>query len=177
MWTLQLEMTFYATLVGLLQLGELKRYLLYWESLLATSLCICPTLDAMQSTHGEAAWDPIAMAVRHLMLLDSIPLFAVGFMLYMIKTKTGRQWQNIPGVLVPADIFHTMDHGKLNPLATALTIGFVTASADGRVPLLRFKPLVYVSTISYALYLCHDNLGCALIYRLDQAGVPPQLCF
>jgi peptidoglycan/LPS O-acetylase OafA/YrhL len=43
--------------------------------------------------------------------------------------------------------------------------------------MLRFRPLLYVSTISYALYLCHNNLGCALIHRFDQAGVPPQLCF
>ncbi len=54
-WTLQIEMTFYATLVGQLQLSGLKRCFLGWGSLLAMSLCICPTLDAMQSTHGEAA--------------------------------------------------------------------------------------------------------------------------
>ncbi len=177
MWTLQIEMTFYTTLVCLFQFGGLKRYFLGWGTLLVMSLCICPTLDGMQSTHGEAAWFPFAMAVRHLMLLDYIPLFAIGFMLYMIKTKTGRQWQNILGVLVAAGIFHTIDHGKHNPLATALIIGLVTACAYGRVPLLRFKPLIYVSTISYALYLCHNNLGCALIYRFDQAGLPPQLCF
>ncbi len=117
------------------------------------------------------------MAVSHLMLLDYIRLFTVGFMLYMIKTQTGRQWQNILGVLVAAGIFHTIDHGKHNPLAIALIIGLVTASVYGRVPPLRFKPLVDVSTISYALYLCHNNLHCALIYRSNQAVAPPQLGF
>ncbi|MEE2938377.1 MAG: hypothetical protein VYA84_20510 [Planctomycetota bacterium] len=34
-----------------------------------------------------------------------------------------------------------------------------------------------MSTISYGLYLCRNNLGGALIYRLHQAGVPPQQCF
>jgi peptidoglycan/LPS O-acetylase OafA/YrhL len=42
---------------------------------------------------------------------------------------------------------------------------------------LRLKPLLFVSTISYALYLCHNNIGCALIYRLDHNGYPPQICF
>lgn len=55
MWTPQIEMTFCAKLVGLFQLSELKRYFLGRGSLLAICLCICQTLNAMQSTHDEAA--------------------------------------------------------------------------------------------------------------------------
>jgi peptidoglycan/LPS O-acetylase OafA/YrhL len=111
------------------------------------------------------------------MLLDFVPLFAIGFLLYMIKTDTGKRWQNIVGIILAAGVFHSIDHGKHNPVATALIIGLVTACAYGKVPFLRLKPLVYVSTISYALYLCHNNLGCALMHRFDQSGIPPQICF
>jgi peptidoglycan/LPS O-acetylase OafA/YrhL len=141
------------------------------------SLFVCPTLDSMHATHGSAAWFGLATAVRRLLLLDFVPLFAIGFLLYMIKTDTGKRWQNILGILVAAGVFHSIDHGKHNPVATALIIGLVTLSAYGKVPPLRLRPLVYVSTISYALYLCHNNLGSALIHCLDQAGVPPQICF
>lgn len=177
MWTLQIEMMFYATLVVLFRIGGLKRYFLGWGTLLAISVTLCPALDAMASVHGEAGWFAAATAIRRVMLLDFVPLFAIGFMLYMIKTGTGKRWQNIVGILIAASVFHTIDHGKHNPVATALIIGLVTMSAYGRVPMLRLKPLVYVSTISYALYLCHNNLGCALIHRFDHAGVPPILCF
>ncbi|MEM8671865.1 MAG: acyltransferase [Planctomycetota bacterium] len=176
MWTLQIEMMFYVTLVILFRIGALKRYFIGWGTLLALSLCVCPTLDAMQTTHEHATWFATATAVRRIMLLDFIPLFAIGFLLYMITTGTGRKWQNMVGILIAAAVFHSIDHGKHNPLATALIIGLVAASAYGKVPLLRFKPLLYVSTISYALYLCHNNLGCALMHRFDQAGVPPQIC-
>lgn len=177
MWTLQIEMMFYATLVILFRIGALRRYFLGWGTLLALSLLVCPTLDSMETLHGSSGWFAAATGIRRIMLLDFVPLFAIGFLLYMIKTNTGRRWQNIAGILVAAAVFHSIDHGKHNPAATALIIALVTLSAYGRVPILRFGPLVYVSTISYALYLCHNNLGCAVIDRFDRFGLPPQICF
>ncbi|MDA8744933.1 acyltransferase [Rubripirellula amarantea] len=177
MWTLQIEMMFYATLVIMFRLGALRRYFVGWGSLLIASLIVCPSLDALAVSHGEAGWFITASTIRRLMLLDFVPLFAIGFMLYMIKTGVGKKWQNLLAMTVAAAVFHSIDHGKHNPAATVAIIGLVTACAYGRVPVLRFKPLVYVSTISYALYLCHNNLGSALIYRFDQAGIPPLACF
>lgn len=177
MWTLQIEMMFYVTLVTMFKLGALKRYFIGWGTLLTLSLLVCPTLDSLAGTHSSAAWFGLATGIRRLMLLDFVPLFAMGFLLYMIKTETGKRWQNILGIVIAAGVFHSIDHGKHNPVATALIIGLVTLSAYGKVPILRLKPLVYISTISYAIYLCHNNLGCAVIHCFDRAGVPPQLCF
>ena len=177
MWTLQIEMMFYVTLVVMFKIGALRRYFVGWGTLLALSLAVCPTLDSLAAIHGNSAWFGVATSLRRLMLLDFVPLFAIGFLLYMIKTGTGKRWQNIVGILIAAGVFHSIDHGKHNPAATALIVGLVTLSAYGKVPPLRLRPLVYVSTISYALYLCHNNLGCALIHCLDQGGIPPQICF
>jgi peptidoglycan/LPS O-acetylase OafA/YrhL len=177
MWTLQIEMMFYITLVILFQIGALRRYFIGWGSLLLMSAIVCPLLDSMAAVHEGSAWFLVATAFRRLMLLDFIPLFAIGFGLYMIKTKTGNFWHNLIGMLIAAIVFHSIDHGKHNPLATALIIGLVAACAYGRVPLLRIRPLIYISTISYAIYLCHNNLGCFVIHRLDQSGYPPIVAF
>lgn len=177
MWTLQIEMMFYATLVILFKTGMLHRYFIGWGSLLICSVVFCPALDALAANHGSAGWHVAATAVRQLMLLDFVPLFAIGFLLYMIKTGIGKKWQNSLGIAVAVFVFHCIDHGKHNPAATVLIIGLVAACAYGKVPPLRFRPLIYVSTISYALYLCHNNLGSALIYSFNQAGVPPLVCF
>lgn len=176
MWTLQIEMMFYVTLVVLFKIGALRRYVWGWGTLLLLSLVCCPLLDAMAPVHGTSAWYGFATAIRRLMLLDFVPLFAIGFLLYMIKTGTGPLWQNSLGILIAAGVFHSIDHGKHNPVATALIIALVTLSAYGKVPLLRLRPLVYISTISYAIYLCHNNLGCVLIDCLDSGGVPPVIC-
>ncbi len=177
MWTLQIEMMFYGTLVVLFKIGALRRYFLGWGTLLTLSLLVCPALDAMAPSHSNSGWFAAGTMLRRVMLLDFVPLFAIGFLLYMIKTDSGRKWQNILGILAAAAVFHSIDHGRHNPVATALIIGLITMSAYGRVPILRLKPLVYVSTISYAIYLCHNNLGCAMIHRFDQLGIPPQICF
>ena len=177
MWTLQIEMMFYVTLVVMFKVGALDRYFRGWGFLLALSVVLCPLLDSVAATCGEMPWFVAATVVRRLMLLDFVPLFAIGFLLYMIKTDVGKKWQNILGILVAAAVFHTIDHGKHNPVATIMIIALVTACAYGRVPVLRFKPLIYISTISYAIYLCHNNLGCAVIHRFDQAGVPPLVSF
>ncbi|MEM6468820.1 MAG: acyltransferase [Planctomycetota bacterium] len=177
MWTLQIEMMFYFLLVVLFRYGGLKHYFAGWGSLLAFSLVLCPWLDTCEIQSGGTAWFAAMTAVRRLLLLDFVPLFAMGFLLYMIKTKTGTMWKNVAGILAAAFVFHSIDHGKHNPAATALILGLVTLSAYGKVPPLRFRPLVFVSTISYALYLCHNNLGCVLIHRLDHGGYPPVVCF
>ncbi len=176
MWTLQVEMMFYVTLVVMYRIGALRHYFIGWGTLLALSATVCPALDAMQATHGGTGWFALATSFRRLMLLDLVPCFAIGFLLYMIKTGVGARWQNIAGIVVAAVVFHSIDHGKHNPVATVMIIGLVTACAYGKVPPLRYAPLVYISTISYALYLCHNNLGCAIMRRLEEGGVPSIAC-
>ena len=176
MWTLQVEMMFYVVLVCLFCYGGLKRYWIGWGSLLAASAIVCPTLDAMKESYSGNTLFVIGTGVRHLMVLDFVPMFMIGFLLYMIKTGVGRRWHNVAGIVAAVAVFHCIDHGKHNPVATVLIIGLVTMAAWGKIPLLRLKPFAYVSTISYAVYLCHNNLGCVLMHTFDHAGVPPIAC-
>ncbi|WP_083904808.1 acyltransferase family protein [Rhodopirellula sp. SWK7] len=176
MWTLQVEMMFYVLLVALMRFGGLRNYFVGWGVLLFGSLTLCPTLDMLQSSYGSTTWFAVGTAVRHLLALDFVPMFAIGFLLYQIKTNAGRLGLNLAGIVVAATIFHCIDHGKHNPAATALITAVVAAAAWGSMPLLRFRPLVYISGISYAVYLCHNNLGCVLMNTFDQAGVSPVAC-
>nr|WP_261344785.1 acyltransferase [Neorhodopirellula pilleata] len=176
MWTLQVEMLFYAVLTVLYCWGGLKHYWVGWGGLLAASLILCPTLDALKATYADTFGFACATAVRQLLVLDYIPMFAIGFLLYMIKTGVGRFRNNVIGIAISVLVFHCIDHGKHNPVATILIIAMVTMAAWGRIPILRLKPFVYISTISYALYLGHNNLGCVLMYAFNRAGVPANLC-
>ncbi len=176
MWTLQIEMMFYATLVGLFRLGGLRRYFIGWGSLLTLSLLFCPLLDSVPADLASTSWFSLATALRRLFLLDFVPLFAIGFLLYAIQTSVGSRWKNIAGIAVAVAVFHAIDHGKHNPLATLLIIGIVVMAAKGLIAPLRFKPLVFVSTISYSLYLCHNNLGSAVMHHFNHLGVPSVVC-
>ncbi len=177
MWTLQVEMMFYGLLTLLFVGGLLRRPIWTWSILLALSLLVCRWVDAQPATSLEgsllASW---AIAVRGLLLLDFIPLFAIGFMLYLLRTRQGSSITSLIVLIAGAAVFHHIDHGKHNPAATVLIVATVALASMGKIPPLRIRPLVFVSTISYALYLCHNNLGCALIHHFDRAGLPSVAC-
>ena len=175
MWTLQIEMLFYGILTTLFVSGALRRPLITWSVLAGLSLLVCPWHDAaLQSGGSSAALAAVGLA-RRMLLLDFIPLFAIGFLLYMIHSQRQPAWKCVLGILTAATVFHLIDHGKHNPLATALIIGLVTMCAYGKVPVLRLPVFVFISTLSYPLYLFHNNIGCAVIHRFDTMGVPPVL--
>lgn len=178
MWTLQIEMLFYGLLVTLFATGfctgeSTRRNLIGWGVVLAASLTMCRGLDGLSGTSGDAGWVAAATSIRHLLILDHAPLFAIGYFIYMIRTAVGPRWVNVAGIVAAAGVFHAIDHGKHNPAATVLIVALVGAAAYGRVPPLRVRPLMYLSTISYALYLTHNNLGCVVIERMQRLNAPP----
>ena len=180
MWTLQIEMLFYGLLVGVYFLTRrMERAVYGWAPVLMLSAVLCPHLDGQGPAAAGETWFQIATGIRRLLVLDFAPLFVIGSMIYMIKVGQNARRRRLHQTLliVAAFIFHSIDHGKHNPLATALLIALVTAAGYGRLPILRIKPLVFISTISYAVYLCHNNLGTVLIHTFDQSGVRPQICF
>src|SRR6056297_126086 len=177
MWTLQVEMLFYLILTSLFVSGALRRPVITWGLLVLISLCVCPLHDGWKVAGETGLVFQSVGLLRRLLLLDYIPLFAIGFLLYMIKTEQGPRWRNLAGIGLAVFVFHMIDHGKHNPVATALIIALVTLSAYGKIPLLRMRVFVIISSISYALYLFHNNLGCVFIHRFDQAGVPPVVAF
>ncbi|MEM6979652.1 MAG: acyltransferase, partial [Planctomycetota bacterium] len=158
------------------RVGGLKHYFVGWGLVVALSYVLCPSLDSMAATQSERWWFAAASGLRQCFVLDFAPLFAIGFLLYQFKTRVGSRWQNVIAMLVSAWVFHQIDHGKHNPAATALIVGVVAMAAYGKIPVLRWQPIMLISTISYPLYLCHNNIGCVLMHTFDGVGVPPWLC-
>ena len=106
-----------------------------------------------------------------------MPLFAMGILLNEIKMERGNWKLNAAGILFSAMVFHLIDVRGHNPAATVTLFGLLGFSAYGKVPLLRIKPLVFVGTISYSLYLFHNNLGTLLLHQLESMGIAPFVCF
>jgi peptidoglycan/LPS O-acetylase OafA/YrhL len=109
------------------------------------------------------------------MILEYLPLFTVGILLNEIRSQRGSLSCNGLGIVASLAVFHYVDRFNHNPLASAVLCVLLVFSAYGKVPFLRFRPLVFISTISYALYLMHNNLGCVFIYHVNRAGLPPWL--
>lgn len=176
-WTLQVEVLFYAALLVMYCCGGLEQPLrtLLWY----LAICVVGThwLEGITAELAGTVEAGRAALLQELLLLPYLPLFAMGILLYQIRRRAGNRLWNGLGIAAAVAVFHWIDHRDHNPAATLLFLGLLAGAAWGVVPPLRWKPLVFVSSISYSLYLLHHNLGTAFIYYLNQAGVPSLLCF
>ncbi len=175
-WTIQVEMLFYGIILVLFLTGALDKPLRTIAVLVTFSLVGCLCMDYMASINPDAYGLSFLTFFRGLLILDYLPLFAIGMLLHEIYSGRSGRWANIGGVVFSAIVFHVIDDHGHNPVVTIGFIGLLTASAYGKLPVLRLKPFVFISTISYALYLMHNNLGCVLIYYMNHAGIHPLVC-
>ena len=172
-WTLQVEILFYGLLLLMFVSGALATPLRTVFFLLSLSAVTCGCIQYLHTLSHAPSWLLGLEQFRELMILEYLPLFTMGILLNEIKNKRGSWWGNAIGILASAIVFHAIDRHHHNPAATLILFTLLAMSAYGRVPVLRFRPLVFISSISYALYLLHNNLGCVFIYHLNQAGISP----
>ena len=174
-WTLQVEVLFYGMILMMFMTGALEKPFRTVMALLALSLVTCTSINFLSGR----AHDPLLLGwmtlCRDVMILEYLPLFTIGILLNEIRCQRGKFSLNALGILASLTVFHLVDRFDHNPVASLVLFVLLAFSAYGKVPLLRFKPLVFVSTISYALYLLHNNLGCVFIYHVNQAGLSPLL--
>jgi len=130
----------------------------------AVGVCLasCLFFDWHFVHRPESIWNQRFAFVENLFFMRNLPLFAMGILLNEIRSGRGKVWKHSFGIMISALVFHAVDLRDHTPAATALLFGM-------------FKPLLFISTISYSLYLFHNNAGCALIAWLESMGVGPQI--
>ena len=170
-WTLQVEILFYGILLALFVTGSLNTPVRTMVSVLALAIAVCLPVKLSWVAGGPTY--ELFKTLDAVLILTYMPLFFIGILLNEIKNDRGSKWANIVGIIFSASVFHLLDTHDHNPAATLLMVGLLAFSAYGKVPFLRLRPLVFISAISYSLYLLHNNLGCTIIYHLNQNGVNP----
>jgi peptidoglycan/LPS O-acetylase OafA/YrhL len=174
-WTLQVEVLFYGMILLMFMTGALQRPLRTVLYLLALSLVMCTSINFLSAGSHDAGLLAGMILCREVMILEYLPLFTIGILLNELRCRRGHPVGYALGILASLCVFHLIDRHDHNPLASMILLGLLACSAWGKLPILRFRPLVFISTISYALYLLHNNLGCVFIYHVNQAGLPPWL--
>jgi peptidoglycan/LPS O-acetylase OafA/YrhL len=165
-WTLQVELLFYMILLTWFSLGAFRRPLVLTWTMLAVIICVCLPMKYSWIASGSLAF-ATASALESVLILPTLPLFLIGLLLNERRCGRG-SWLAIGSAIVGCGaVFHLVDQRGFNPAATALFTVLLGLSAYGRLPVLRFKPIVFVAGISYSLYLLHNNLGSTLIFHLD----------
>ena len=172
-WTLQVEMLFYVFLMSLFVFGLLEKPVRTMMVAVGGCLFLGMAITGFKQYYPESIWNGRFRIIEELFFIRQLPLFAMGILLNEIRCGRGNRWALWGGICAAATVFHVIDLRGHNPAATVLMFGLLTASAFRMVPILRWKPLVYISFISYALYLVHNNLGSSLMKQMENFGVAP----
>ena len=161
-WTLEVELLFYAGMLGLFMTRSLHRIHLALVVLIGLKL----TYHVAASFGVTLSW-----TVSRLLILNFIPWFALGICVHQTVTAMSR-----PGAacwvtaLAALGCIGFVDGWILS--ATALLLAsLVWGAAAGRLPWLGHPVLAYFGTISYTLYLLHENIGWVVLRESMARGL------
>jgi peptidoglycan/LPS O-acetylase OafA/YrhL len=156
-WTLTIELAFYAIMFAVYltkQLGRIDSILFGWIAL----KWLWWAVPALSWTLG-------------LLLIQAyVPFFAIGIASYLVFAGRRTVAQIAPLVvfaLATVGVIDGLDHLAVAVLVAGLFLGF----ANRKLGWLGWGPLAWLGTISYTLYLLHENIGFTLQKALQGAGM------
>ena len=164
-WTLEVEMLFYCGMLLLYRLGRLNQIHQVLLSLLALRL----TYFVLEREFGiDLPW-----TIFRLLILNYVPWFSLGISICLITRRNGHgEWRQ-PALTAACAIMTLLIVGSLFLAGLAIVFGaLVFLAANNLTVLLRHPILVWLGSITYPLYLLHENIGWSLQLRLSALGVP-----
>lgn len=164
-WTLEVELLFYSGMFLLYRMNCLTWVHRFLLGLLLLRL----TYYLLEHQFGLS----LPWIIFRLLILQYIPWFALGISVYLVIHRNGR------GAFWPSARTAALAIATLwiceSIFAACLAVIFfavVFLAANRKLSILRFWPFVWLGTISYPLYLLHENIGWAVLLRLRTFGVP-----
>lgn len=163
-WTLTVELGFYASILFLWMTGATRR-LEYW-------------LIAWLGLRWFWLLMFVDMPERIIMLtvLRFVPFFVIGMALGRIWNGQRRWTQQVHVLgfaMLTLAMFETWDI----VLAGAILIAIFSAMMTGRLRWICARPLLWVGSISYSLYLVHQNIGFVIMLICSRWGMNPWVGF
>lgn len=155
-WTLTVELAFYGCMLGIFLTG--------WLARLEIIVGLWLVLAAIQMSTG---WLPFRL--EQLLVLGYLPFFAIGMIFYRFHAgglPKWRTWLWQTALALVAGIA-----GAEATLVAIAIIAIFWLMLAGRLVWLTTPMLLWLGSISYPLYLVHQNIGYVVMHRLGLAGI------
>lgn len=160
-WTLQIELFFYAQMLLWYMLGLLKR--IHW---IIAGWLVLAAIEGVCEKHG---WH-FSYVLRELLILRFIPFFAMGILFYRIRQHPG-EWPLNAAMIALCLFAIGIGERPVFLLVGTICCAIFIAFTLGWLRFLNVRFFAWLGTLSYSLYLIHQAIGFAVIYRLEQLGV------
>ena len=159
-WTLHVELYFYAIMLVLIWRGWVRHTEVVLLGLVALGMA-----DRLFFHHLTAVW---AERLRDVLIVDHAFAFLIGVVLYR-SLKGWRPWH--PAMLLVCLAYAWFFDPYPDVYVTAGFIALLFLTTRGYLKPLEWRPLIFLGTISYSLYLTHQNIGYVIIRAGYAAGL------
>lgn len=162
-WTLEVELLFY---LGMFSLMVTSRLHLVHRILIAL-LTIRVIYFVAQHFFGIS----LPWIIYRYLIIGQIAWFAIGMAIYRVTFHAGEKnsWLDWSVALVAVSVLMFTESPAIAGMAIIFG-GLVLAVANGKLKTLANPVFVWLGSISYTLYLLHENIGWSIILSLRQAG-------
>ncbi|WP_166651832.1 acyltransferase family protein [Roseateles toxinivorans] len=162
-WTLQVELIFYAL--------ALLAFRMRWLGRVPLLLGILFTLSLVYFGFASLWGIALPWVFSQFLILKYIPWFGMGIVIYRLTRSAARPvGADIAVLLAAIGLLWLVESAQQAILAAALG-ALMWGASRGRLAVLRNPVLVWLGTVSYTLYLTHENIGWALLRKLQGAGM------
>ncbi len=157
-WTLQVELCFYAVMMAIFQLRLLKHI----ETVAIAWLLFNMVRVQFDVIHLPPALSPFV-------LTDYAHLFIIGLACHQIWKEGGSLVRY--GLIASGLMMHAMISHSVSLTACMIFALSLFLATHGYLRWISINPLVFLGSISYSLYLIHQNIGYAVLLRLSNWSV------
>ncbi len=162
-WTLAIELAFYGWMFLIFKIRALNRIELVGTIWIFIEL-FARAWERMQLAAFKLAPEIIPSIISRTLILEHAHLFVAGMVFFRIRTEgstIGRA--ALLGLCLFTQFFI---HGPLGTPFIGIFFGIFLLVAKRQLAWLAFRPLVFLGTISYTLFLVHQNIGYAVMRQL-----------
>lgn len=165
-WTLEIELSFYIIMLALWKAKLLKHI-----DAVAIAWLLIILANLLLREAGVQSLDP---RIEIFLLLNHAHLFIIGMLLYKMRSEELSVKRY--AIILACLMFSLFAHGWESTLFLILFFTIFVLILRGHLTSINRKPLLFLGTISYSLYLTHLNLGLVTIKTLEKFGYNINVC-
>jgi peptidoglycan/LPS O-acetylase OafA/YrhL len=165
-WSLQVELIFYGWMFLAYLTGALRH--------IRVASCLALVPPVVYFLARRYLGHDLSYTAGSLLLVPYMPFFVIGLAAYDLHARRGSPVKDLLLMLASIAVI-ALCHSAVEGAVALGAAAVLCLVVWGRLRVIAAGPLLFLGTISYTLYLLHQNIGYIVIRAAVQRGVPTNL--